>query len=51
MPDGVEDIFRYQILPRTNINPLEYDRTISTLSRYGYNTLDDYNWAKYVDAH
>lgn len=49
MPEGVEDIFRYQILPRTNISKMNYDNTIGILSRYGYNTLDDYNWAKYVD--
>jgi hypothetical protein len=49
MPEGVEDIFRYQILPRTNISKMNYDNTIDVLSRYGYNTLDDYNWAKYVD--
>ena len=49
MPEGVEDIFRYQILPRTNISKMNYDNTIDILSRYGYNTLDDYNWAKYVD--
>ena len=49
MPSGVEDIFRYQILPRTNISKMNYDNTIDVLSRYGYNTLDDYNWAKYVD--
>ncbi|MEE3414023.1 MAG: hypothetical protein VZR53_01485 [Prevotella sp.] len=28
---------------------MNYDNTIDILSRYGYNTLDDYNWAKYVD--
>lgn len=49
MPEGVEDIFRYQILPRTNISKMNYNNTIDVLSRYGYNTLDDYNWAKYVD--
>lgn len=51
MPDEVEDIFRYQILPRTNINPLNYDNTIDALKIHGYNTLDDYNWNKYVDEH
>lgn len=49
MPAGVEDIFRHQILPRTDIYPLDYDFIIAKLSKYGYNTLDDYNWAKYVD--
>ena len=49
MPEKVENLFRHQILPRTNINPLDYDRTIGTLSRYGYNTLNNDAWVKYVD--
>jgi len=49
MPEGVEDVFRYQILPRTNISRMNYNNTIDILSKYGYNTLDDYSWAKYVD--
>ena len=51
MPDGVEDVFRYQIFPRTEINRLDYERYLDILKQYGYNTLDDYNWAKYVNDH
>ena len=51
MPNFVEDVFRYQVLPRTNIRPIDYDSVIQRLSKYGYNTTDDYTWAKYVNEH